>query len=111
MQLNSKDFSFVGEGLTAEVYSIFEELKFKPNLTQNAAISMLCVVDDRQDKVESLSLKAAAHFDVSVTKGLTLLTVRHYNLNILEEFVAQGKILLKQQTPDTVQVLMQSSST
>ena len=111
VQLNSKDFSFVGEGLTADVYSLFEELKFKPNLTQNAAISMLCVVDDRQDKVESLSLKAAAHFDVSVTKGLTLLTVRHYNLNILEEFVAQGKILLKQQTPDTVQVLMQSSST
>ncbi|HUC82679.1 MAG TPA: aspartate kinase, partial [Flavisolibacter sp.] len=37
VQLSSKDFSFVGEGLTAEVYRIFEQLKFKPNLTQNAA--------------------------------------------------------------------------
>lgn len=108
VELNSKDFSFVGEGLTAKVYSIFESLKFKPNLTQNAAISMLCVVDDRQEKVESFSLYASGLFDVKVTKGLTLLTVRHYNDAILNEFLKNEKIVLKQQTPETIQVLMKN---
>ena len=109
VELNSRDFSFVGEGLTAEVYGIFERLKFKPNLTQNAAISMLCVVDDRPDKVESFSLEASQHFDVTVTKGLTLLTVRHYNEAVLKEFINNDKVVLKQQTPETVQVLMKSN--
>ena len=106
MQLNSKDFSFVGEGLTADVYKIFETLKYKPNLTQNAAISMLCVVDDVQEKVESFAIKAAELFDVSVTKNLTLLTVRHYNEEILSELIMNKEIVLRQQTTETIQVLM-----
>ena len=69
---------------------------------------MLCVVDDRPDKVESFSLQASEHFDVTVTKGLTLLTVRHYNDEALKEFIQNAKIILKQQTPETVQVLMKN---
>lgn len=105
VQLNSKDYSFVEEGLTTEMYRIFETLKFKPNLTQNAAISLLCVVDDKQDKVEQLALKASANFDAIVTKDLCLLTIRHYNEDIINELV-KNKVLLRQQTPETVQVLM-----
>ena len=67
VQLGSKDYSFVGEGPTAEVYGIFEKLKFKPNLTQNAAISLLCVVDDRPDKVEAFAL-SRGHIRLLLTR-------------------------------------------
>lgn len=107
VELRSKDFSFVGEGLTAEMYTIFQSLKFKPNLIQSAAISLLCVVDDHPEKVQEFALKASKVFDVSVTKDLTLLTIRHYNENIFSELVGSNKIVLKQQTPETIQVLMQ----
>lgn len=106
VELKSKDFSFVGEGLTAEVYQIFQLLMFKPNLTQNTAISLLCVVDDYAEKVEEFALKASKDFDVNVTKDLVLLTIRHYNEKILDELVGKNTILLKQQTPETIQVLM-----
>lgn len=106
LQLTSKDFSFVSEGLNAQVFKIFESLKFKPNLTQNAAISLLCVVDDFSDKVEELALQASQLFDVIVTKNLTLLTVRHYNEQLLNELIGEHKIVLRQQTPETVQVLL-----
>jgi len=46
----------------AEVYNIFDKLKFKPNLTQNAAISLLCVVDDHIDKVDHFASSAALTF-------------------------------------------------
>jgi aspartate kinase len=105
-ELKSKDFSFVGEGLTGEVYHIFESLKFRPNLTQNAAISLLCVVDDHPDKVQEFALKASEAFDVTITKDLMLLTVRHYNEEILSQLVGTRQIVLKQQTPETIQVLM-----
>jgi aspartate kinase len=108
IELKSKDFSFVGEGLTAGIYQLFEQLKFKPNLTQNAAISLLCVVDDHAEKVEGFALAASKEFDVTVTKSLTLLTVRHYNEQLLADLVKENSVLLKQQTPETIQVLLQN---
>jgi aspartate kinase len=107
-QLSSKDFSFVEEGPTAEVYGIFQSLKFRPNLTQNAAISLLCVLDDRPEKIEGFALRAAERFDVQLQKNLTLLTIRHYNPIIMEELTKGKTILLRQQTPETVQMLMQA---
>ena len=106
IELRSKDFSFVGEGLTAEVYRIFHSIKFKPNLIQSAAISLLCVVDDYSDKVQEFASKAAGVFDVNVYKDLTLLTIRHYNEEVLSELVSSNEVVLRQQTPETIQVLM-----
>ena len=106
VQLTSRDYSFVGEGLTASVYQIFEDLKFRPNLTQNGAISLMCVVDDHAEKVESFALSAAALFDVQLMKDLTLLTIRHYNNDIVKKLCGDKRILLKQQTPETIQILM-----
>ena len=110
IQLSSRDFSFVGEGLTAEVYRIFESLKFKPNLTQNAAISLLCVVDDRPEKVEAFALKASEHFDVTVTKNLMMLTIRHYQTEIVSKLTDGYKIVLQQQTPETIQMVLTAKS-
>jgi aspartate kinase len=106
MQLSSRDFSFVGEGLTAELYRWFEQIKFKPNLTQNAAISLLCIVDDHPEKVDALAHAASAHFDVQVTRGLTLLTIRHYNNELLQQLCRDCEIILEQKTVETIQVLM-----
>ena len=106
IELKSKDFSFVGEGLTAEVDEIFRFIKFKPNLIQTAAISILCVVDDYSDKVHEFALKASNSFDVVTTKDLTLLTIRHYDKQILAELIGTKQTVLRQQTPDTIQVLV-----
>lgn len=105
VQLTSKDYSFVGEGLSAGVYELFEKLKYKPNLTQNAAISLLCVLDDKPEKLEQFAFEASKIFDVVVTKGLTLLTIRHYNHSLISQLVDESKVLLRQQTPETVQIL------
>jgi len=108
LQLNSRDFSFVGEGLTAELYRIFEQLKFKPNLTQNAAISLLCVVDNLPEKIERFAHEASKYFDVIVRKELTLLTIRHCTDDLLRKLRGEKKIFLKQETPETVQVLLEN---
>src|SRR5436190_2692263 len=38
VEMRSKDFSFVGEHHIGKLYSLFEKLNIKPNLTQNGAI-------------------------------------------------------------------------
>ena len=107
IELSSKDFSFVEEKPIADLFHLFEKLKIKPNLTQNAAISMICVLDDRKDKIEKLALEASEFFDINVTKGLTLLTVRHYTKDIYEKLTTGKKMLLQQRTRETVQALLQ----
>jgi len=106
VHLHSKDFSFVGEKPTGELYHLFSELKIKPNLMQSGAVTLQVCLDDRSDKIEKLALKASEIFDVQVEKGLSLLTIRHYDQDTVER-LTKGKIIeLKQQSPETIQVLM-----
>ena len=106
IHLHSTDFSFVGEKPIGTLYHLFEELKVKPNLIQSGAVNLQVCMDDRSDKIEKLALKSAEIFDVSIERGLTLLTIRHYDNKTLEKLVGSRPILLKQQTPETVQVLL-----
>ncbi len=106
MQLSSKNFSFVSEGLTGELYLFFKEVKVQPNLTQNGAISLVCVLDDHPEKVAQLAHAAEALFHVQITRDLTLLTIRHYNTEIVAELSNKCSIILQQQTTETIQLLI-----
>ncbi len=107
LQLSSKDFSFVGEEYVSKLYELFAALKIKPNLTQNGAISILCCLDDKPEKIEKLALAAEEYFDVIVEKNLTLLTIRHYTKEKFDELTKDKKILLTQRTTETIQALLQ----
>jgi aspartate kinase len=107
LKVESKDFSFVGEHLIGQLYQIFESLHMKPNLTQIGAISFIGVLDDWPEKIEKLALEASVFLNVQLTKGLSVLTVRHYTKDILEKLTEGKKVLLRQQTPETIQLLMQ----
>ncbi|HZH95792.1 MAG TPA: aspartate kinase [Flavisolibacter sp.] len=106
MELSSKDFSFVSEGLTGALYQMFDKISFKPNLTQNGAIGFICVVDEHPEKVEQLAHEANHLFDVQIERHLTLLTIRHYNRDIIDELCKDRIVILRQQTRETIQLLM-----
>jgi aspartate kinase len=105
MHLHSQDFSFVGEKPMSELYKMLGELNVKPNLIQTGAISLQLCLDDRAEKIEQLAAAASLIFDVQVEKDLSLLTIRHYNNDLLLKMTSNKQIILKQQTPETVQVL------
>ena len=106
LEMSSRDFSFVGEQHVGSLYQLFGQLHIRPNLTQNGAISFLCVLDDRPEKTERLALEASAFLDVQVQKNLSLLTIRHYGHAAVDKLVAGKTILLRQQTRDTLQLLL-----
>lgn len=106
MQLSSKDFSFVGETYVSRLYELFAQTRVKPNLTQNGAISIICCLDDHPEKIEKLAMAADEIFDVQLEKNLTLLTVRHYNQEVINRLTEGKTVLLVQRTTETIQVLM-----
>lgn len=107
LEMSSKDFSFIGEHHVGHLYHLFEKFHIKPNLTQNGAISFICVLDDRTDKIEKIALASSDFLDVQVIKGLSLLTIRHYTKDMLEKITEGKSVLLRQQTTDTIQLLLQ----
>ena len=106
MQLNSTDFSFVEEKPIAHLHEMFASIKIRPNLSQNGAVSLLCCLDDKPEKIEKLALAVSAVFDVLLEKNLTLLTIRHYTENKIKELTKGKTIVLEQKTAETIQVLM-----
>ena len=111
LDLRSRDFSFIGEQHVGRLYQIMGELKLKPNLTQMGAIRFLCVLDNQEEKIQQLASKAAEFVDVQVMKGYSLLTIRHYTESLLAELTAGKELSLRQQTRETVQVLMSGATT
>jgi len=109
MEMSSRDFSFIGEKLVSKLYHLFENAHISPNLTQNGAISFTAVLDDRPDKIEKLALAASEILEVQVIRGLSLLTIRHYQKDLIDILTKGKSILLRQQTPETIQMLLSAS--
>jgi len=107
LEMSSRDFSFVGERHVGHLYHLLENLHIKPSLTQNGAIQFVCVLDDWPEKIGKLAAEAATFLDVQVMKGLSLLTIRHYTKELFEKMTAGKKVILRQQTPETIQLLLQ----
>ena len=108
MHLHSRDFSFVGEKPVAALYHLFEEIRIRPNLIQSGAVSLQVCLDDKPEKLEKLALAASEIFDVQVEKELSLLTIRHYKDEVFRKLSGNRTIVLRQQTPETLQVLMKN---
>ncbi|MBC7826303.1 MAG: aspartate kinase [Chitinophagaceae bacterium] len=108
IHLHSKDFSFVGEKPVAALYHLFHDIRVKPNLIQTGAVTIQVCLDDHAEKIEKLAIAASDLFEVQVEKNLTLLTIRHYNEEILQKMIAGKQTELRQQSPDTVQMLMRN---
>lgn len=108
MQFNSKDFSFVEDILVEKLHELFVDIKIRPNLSQNGAISLYCCLDDKPEKIEKLAIAASELFDVQVEKEIVLLTIRHYNDAIINELMKNKIELLSQKTRETLQVLIKA---
>lgn len=109
MQLSTKDFSFVGEQSGRQFYQLFRDFNVSPNLTQNGAISFICLLNDQAERIENLAIALSDNFDVQIEKGLTLLTIRHYEAELLNRMMAGQEIVLRQQSRHTVQIVMRQN--
>lgn len=106
IELKSKDFSFVGEQLVAELYKWFAHIHIRPNLLATGAVSIQVCVDNQVEKIDKLAQTASSLFDVEVEKGYTLLTIRHPQKGLIEGMTNGREIRMMQQNNVTVQALL-----
>jgi len=106
LYLHSRDFSFIGESAVSHLYRLMTESNIAVNLIQTGAVTCMVCMDDKDDKVSRLAAAVSEIFDVQVEKQLSLLTIRHYTEKVVAEMTDDKTIVLKQQSPQTVQLLL-----
>ncbi len=109
IQATTRDFSFITEDNLSALYSIFHDLKIKINLIQNAAISFVACIDNREDRVAALIPALGENYKVTVNEKVTLLTIRHYTPEAVDDLTKGRQTFLRQETRKTVQVVMDGS--
>ena len=105
IQATTKDFSFITEYNLSHIYQVFSELNIKINMMQNAAISFIACVDNREDKVKKLVEALEGEYKLLRNENVSLLTIRHYTEEILFDLTRNKIKLLEQKTRHTVQVV------
>lgn len=106
LQVTTRDFSFITEDNLSKLYSIFHELNIKINLIQNAAISFVACIDNKESQVRQLVSLLEKDFKVFSNDDVQLLTIRHYTPDALQDQTKGRFRLLEQKTKETVQIVM-----
>lgn len=107
ISLSSLDFSYIVEKHISEIFMLLDMYKMKVDVIQNSAISFSVCVDNIYNNLDKLLQHLKAKFKVSCYDNVSLYTIRHYNKMAIESLEAEKSVLLKQLTPETVQIVTQ----
>ncbi|MCM4156369.1 aspartate kinase [Gramella sp. AN32] len=108
ISLSSRDFSFMVEENISEIFKLFHKYQMKVDLIQNSAISFRVCVDNKFNHLEKLLQHLKARFKVDFKTGVSLYTIRHFDEAAINELEKDKRVLLKQLTQNTVQLVTEN---
>ncbi len=101
------DFSFITENCLGQIFSIFAKHRVKVNLMQNSAISFSVCVDNKPERVMQVIRELRADYTVLYNDSLTLITIRHYNEDVIEDTTKGKKVFVQQKSRHTARFVVQ----
>jgi len=100
------DFSFITENCLGQIFSIFAEYRVKVNLMQNSAISFSVCVDYVAERVMHAIRELRKGYKVLYNDKLTLVTIRHYNKDVIEATTKGRKVFVQQKSRNTARFVI-----
>ncbi|MBT8318214.1 MAG: aspartate kinase [Lutibacter sp.] len=101
------DFSFMVESNLSDIFKILHNYKLKVNLIQNSALSFSVCIEDNYHNFQQFLNEMKLKYNLNYTENVSLYTIRHATQESVQEIEQKGRILLKQATKGTVQLVMQ----
>ena len=106
LNISTKDFSFVAEHHMSYLFQQIADLRLQVNMMQNTAISFAVCFNDVDDKVLEFAERIQENFKVTINRGLELITVRHYQQNVLDNLKKGKLVLMEERIRGTVQMIV-----
>lgn len=105
ISVSSLDFSYIVEENISHIFKLLHLYKMKVRSIQNSAISFSVCIENNYDHLDPLILQLKAKYNVRVDKDVDLFTIRHYTKSAIKEIEKNKTVLMKQITPETVQII------
>ena len=106
LSIGARDLSFIAEENLTRIFDAFSKHKIHINLMQNSAVSFSVCFDEDELKLQALVDELNEEFILKYNTDLQLITVRHYNLGLINELTAGKNIFLEQKSRSTIQLLV-----
>ena len=101
-----KDFSFIVEENLSVIFGKLSALNIKINLMQNSALSFSILVDQKKLKRDEFLALFQADYEVKYNENLSLVTIRHYDDQTIEQVTQDKEIILQQRTRHTARFVL-----
>jgi len=106
VSISPKDFSFIAEDNMSFIFDKLALAKIKVNLIQNSALSFSVCFKNEERKVKQFFKSMKESFMVKYNQEVTLLTIRHYTQEVLDEMTTNKTIFLEQKTRHTARFVL-----
>jgi aspartate kinase len=106
ISISPRDFSFIVEGNLRDIFEALHQCKINVNLMQNSAISFSICANEDETKMNHLMELLGKEYEIRYNTNLQLMTVRHYNEEILRTLKEDKEVLLEQRSRHTTRFVM-----
>ncbi len=93
ISISTRDFSFVAEHHLSYLFQEIAKHRIQINMMQNSAISFSVCVNDIDNRIEAFTQQIQQDFKTIVEKNLELISIRHYQNDVVEA-MKKGKITM-----------------
>jgi aspartate kinase len=101
-----KDFSFIVEENLSVIFGKLSAFNVKINLMQNSALSFSILVDQKKLNRDVFLALFQADYEVKYNENLSLVTIRHYDDQTIEQVTKEKEIILQQRTRHTARFVL-----
>ena len=108
LHISTNDFSFVAEHHLSMIFSLLAKYRLKVNMMRNTAISFSVCINNIPDRVKKFEKELGGEFKLIADNDLELITIRHFNEDILKDMKKNKLILFEERLQETVQMVVKN---
>lgn len=106
LSIAARDFSFIVEENMRDIFELFSKWRVKANLMQNSALNFsVCVTVDKL-KFAVFLAELDTKFKVKYNENCTLITIRNYTDNLVNQLTKGKSVLIEQKSRNVVQLVI-----
>ena len=104
--ISPKDFSFIAEESISGIYKFFAHNRIKMNLVQQSAMNFSVAIDKPERGFDQLIEDLKKRFVIHYNENLELLTIRHYDQDIIKKMTQNREVFVEQRTRTAARFLL-----
>ena len=106
LSISARDFSFIVEENIRDIFELFSKWRVKANLMQHSALNFsVCITVDKL-KFAVFLAELDTKFKVKYNENCTLITIRNYTDNLVNQFTKGKSVLIEQKSRNVVQLVI-----